>query len=216
MSDAAARLVVRQGPYPNQEYLLTQAATVMGRGPNNDLVFADPEISRQHAQIVIEENGQYVLKDLGSTNGLFVNGRRVSGTALLNSGDTISLGESIILVFYLPGVEFYSEDDTPTGELEPPPSAPSPALADMEAASAADYPPIAYAAPPAYAQTAPSGRRGRTVLIGCGVTLLLVFLCIAVLFFLDAYDNGRLLYCGGLRSFWEAILSPFGFAPLCN
>lgn len=227
MSETAAHLVVRQGPYPNQEYVLTQRATTMGRGPNNDIVFADPEVSRQHAQILIEDEDQYLLKDLGSTNGLFLNGRRVSGTTPLNSGDTISLGESIVLVFYRPGAELYDEDDTPTADLILPPEITQPAASFTSADPA---PAFGYGEQPVRAfvpaeqdalegEETPvkaAGRRGRGLLIGCGIVLLLVFLCMAGLFLLDAYDNGRLLYCGGLRPFWETILGPFGFSPLCG
>lgn len=230
MSDTAARLIVRQGPYLNQEYLLTQTATVMGRGPNNDIVFADPEVSRQHAQIIQETDGQYILKDLGSTNGLFINGRRVSGSTPLNNGDSISLGESIVLVFSLPG-EFYDEDDTPTAEMEiqPQPSVSTytatatttPSTYEPQPSTYTPSPaPITgsetYAAAPPYPQPTEAGRRGRPVLIGCGILLLLVFLCLVMLFFLDAYDNGRLLYCGGLRPLWETFLGPLGFAPICG
>ena len=125
MSDTAARLVVRQGPYPNEEYVLTQAVTVLGRGPNNDIVFADPEISRQHTQIIREDEGEYIIKDLGSTNGSFVNGRRVAGSAPLHHGDTINLGESIVLTFYMPGGTFYDDDETPTAEVMIQPAPPT-------------------------------------------------------------------------------------------
>lgn len=204
MSEESALLVVRQGPYLDEEYRLTQPATVMGRGPNNDIVFADPEISRQHAQIVMGEDGAYSIKDLGSTNGLFVNGRRVVGSAPLSSGDVISLGESIVLGFYIPGNEPEDEDDTPTAELPvlpiQPPAPPAAALP-----MAAPYPP-----------TENSAQTRRLVLLGCLILLLLCATCLATVFFLDAYENGRLLYCGGLRSFWDALLGPFGFAPACS
>ena len=220
MSETSARLIVRQGPYPNQEYELTQPTVVVGRGPNNDIVFADPEVSRQHAQFVQEGEDAYLLKDLGSTNGSFINGQRVSGSTRLQHGDTISLGESIILTFELPGGEYYDDDETPTAEIDVqlPAAQPEPAFgpSTAEAQTLADYREYPAAYPPSLPTADESGRRGRPVLIGCGVALLLVFLCLATLFVLDAYDNGRLLYCGGLRPLWEFLLGPFGFAPICG
>lgn len=231
MNEDAAYLVVEQGPYLQQQYLLNKAATVIGRGPNNDIVFVDSEVSRQHAQILRQGAQDYVIQDLGSTNGTFVNGRRIGGTTPLSNRDTISLGESIVLSFHLPDPEYIDEDDTPTGEIVVPPPQPAyvpqptatapPFPAPVAAPSAAYMPPAAEV-PAAYAAEghgveAPLPRRRiHPLLLGCGTLLLAALLCTATLFFLDAYDNGRLLYCGGLRPFWEFLLGPFGFAPLCG
>lgn len=69
---------------------------------------------------------------------------------------------------------------------------------------------------PGAAEEAPRRSRRRRVL-GCGcAVLLLVFLCAAALFFLDAYQQGRLLYCGPLRPLFELLLGPFGFSPVCG
>jgi hypothetical protein len=60
------------------------------------------------------------------------------------------------------------------------------------------------------------GSNRRRWMLGCSCgCLLMVFLCTATLFFLDAYDQGRLLYCGPIQPFFELILGPFGFSPAC-
>jgi len=231
MNDEAAYLVVEQGPYLHQQYLLNQPSVVIGRGPNNDIVFVDAEVSRQHTRILREGSQGYNIQDLGSTNGTFVNGRRISGTVPLQDGDRVNLGESIILAFHLSQSDYTDEDDTPTGELviPPPPPLREPIQPPPLTAAPASLP-VAASAPPAYAppvaayvpaagdapEAFPARHRAHPLLIGCGVVLLLMILCVATLFFLDAYQNGRLLYCGGLRPFWETILGPFGFAPLCG
>ena len=68
----------------------------LGRGPLNLVSFADPGISRHHAEIVLEDEG-WKLRDAGSTNGTHVNGHRVT-EQLLRVGDTIEMGSVVIKV----------------------------------------------------------------------------------------------------------------------
>ncbi|MHB0935752.1 MAG: FhaA domain-containing protein [Armatimonadota bacterium] len=68
----------------------------LGRGPLNQVSFADPGISRHHAEIVLEDEG-WKLRDAGSTNGTHVNGHRVT-EQLLRVGDTIEMGSVVIKV----------------------------------------------------------------------------------------------------------------------
>lgn len=63
---------------------------VIGRGPDSDLVMLGRDVSRRHAVIRASVQG-YVLRDV-STNGTFVNGRRVNGTQILGMGDMIRIG----------------------------------------------------------------------------------------------------------------------------
>ena len=64
-------------------------------------------------------------------------------------------------------------------------------------------------------ETAVPANRNR-ILIGCGCLLVLAcVLCVGTVFFLDSYNHGQLLYCGGLRPFWETTLGPVGFNPAC-
>ncbi len=72
-------------------YYLTKPVTTLGRLDSNDIALASPSVSRVHAEI-IEKNNKYILKDLESTNGTFVNGKRVREKSL-RDGDTISLGD---------------------------------------------------------------------------------------------------------------------------
>lgn len=69
---------------------LTSARAVIGRGRRNDLVLADPSVSREHAEVVAAGGG-HTIRDLGSTNGMLVNGVRVSEHHL-QPGDTVVLG----------------------------------------------------------------------------------------------------------------------------
>lgn len=77
-----------------RRYQLTGPRTVLGRGSEADIVVDDPGVSRQHAEIRLD-GGTAVLRDLGSTNGTFVDGDRAS-TARLVDGSTITLGRTKI------------------------------------------------------------------------------------------------------------------------
>ena len=68
---------------------LTKDVTRLGRQLDNDIVFNEESVSRNHAEIRCE-NGKYILNDLLSTSGTFVNSRRIE-RCVLNSGDLISL-----------------------------------------------------------------------------------------------------------------------------
>ncbi len=78
-------------------YPLAKAVINIGRRLENDLVIDDPRVSRNHAQLRAIE-GHYVLFDLSSTGGTFVNGSRVS-ESIIYPNDSISLG-GVILTFY--------------------------------------------------------------------------------------------------------------------
>lgn len=83
------RLIVEEGMQKGREFRFSAEAAV-GRGKDNLVTVEDPRVSLRHAKIVLE-NGQYVLKDLASRNGTFVNGERVTETPL-GFGDKVKVG----------------------------------------------------------------------------------------------------------------------------
>lgn len=65
----------------------------------SDIIFKDPEVSRRHVQFIRTDNS-YLIEDLGSTNGTFVDGERLSGQQIrLNEGQEVALGGAITLIF---------------------------------------------------------------------------------------------------------------------
>lgn len=71
----------------------------LGRTGDNDIVVADPTVSRFHAALSLNPRGEIVVSDLGSANGTFVNGQRILQAHVLNLGDELRLGSiSFILV----------------------------------------------------------------------------------------------------------------------
>jgi predicted component of type VI protein secretion system len=95
---AQFQFVMRSGPLIGKVYPLEAQEITIGRDASNMIAISDPEISRRHARMELRGSA-YVIQDLGSTNGTFVNGMRVGGIQPLNPGDSVAFGEGIVLVY---------------------------------------------------------------------------------------------------------------------
>jgi pSer/pThr/pTyr-binding forkhead associated (FHA) protein len=89
------RLVVLRGPQAGQEFTLQPGINVFGREEGN--IVRDVRVSRRHTQIE-QVAGEFLLVDLQSTNGTFVNGERITQATLLMHGDTIRIGDTILVL----------------------------------------------------------------------------------------------------------------------
>lgn len=87
-------LFVRSESQQGQEFEVSDVL-VMGRSDETDVVIDDPYASEFHLRLVSQENG-IMLHDLGSTNGTYANGRRVSAPTELKRGDTIQVGKTVM------------------------------------------------------------------------------------------------------------------------
>src|SRR5438874_9560788 len=113
----ALGVVARQGmawlEQPSGERRYVQSELRIGRGEQNDLRLNDASVSRHHA-FLRRVDGRYLLSDVGSQNGTFVNGRRVHAPSALQSGDRIRAGTTE-LIFHLDApVESASSSDDPS------------------------------------------------------------------------------------------------------
>jgi predicted component of type VI protein secretion system len=160
---------------------LVKEATIIGRDVTNDIVVGDAEVSRQHARLTYTPAG-YVLEDLGSTNGTFVNGERLAAPRVLSPGDIIGLGENVALAYDAASPEAAAtvmgaaaQRVPPAGRRTPPPPTPMPAARQA-----------AYAAGPEPAAPAKRSGGSRWLLAGCGCLVLLVA-CAGILWYMDAY-----------------------------
>ena len=82
----------------DHRWLLTDNATyTMGRVANTDITLPYSWVSRKHAMIQREENGRFNLIDLGSSNGTFINGRKIHTPVTLQNGDCIGIGSTRLL-----------------------------------------------------------------------------------------------------------------------
>ncbi len=73
-----------------------KGGTLIGRAPETDLQLLDRLISKNHARIDLNADGQYVLTDVGSRNGTTVNGKLVQGPVVLQAGDEIGMGNHLL------------------------------------------------------------------------------------------------------------------------
>ena len=93
--DGRPRLVVEAPGAPPAEHELGGPTTVVGRGGEADVTLPDPGVSRRHAELRVQADGVWV-HDLGSTNGLRVNGRSTAAAPLAD-GDRLEVGSSVLV-----------------------------------------------------------------------------------------------------------------------
>jgi len=87
----SALLVVKRGPNAGSRFLLDQDTTSAGRHPESDIFLDDVTVSRRHAEFR-REGGEFVVVDVGSLNGTYVN-REPVDTAVLANGDEVQIGK---------------------------------------------------------------------------------------------------------------------------
>jgi len=159
-----ASLIVRRGSQVGQTFTLNEGTNAVGRAPDNDVILSEESISRHHAQIVVQPEGVWI-EDLGSTVGTLVNGRRVTGSTWLRSGDTVQVGGSVTL-------------DVQVAPVAAPVPSPvrAPAPAPVVAAPLATPAPTPVPTPVAAISSAPrpKARRRRWVWAAGGVAALLM------------------------------------------
>src|SRR5690606_180108 len=84
-------LVVTRGPNAGSRFVLDADRTTAGRHPESDIFLDDITVSRRHAELRRDERGNYVVRDVGSLNGTYVNRTRVD-EAQLADGDELQIG----------------------------------------------------------------------------------------------------------------------------
>jgi hypothetical protein len=149
-----ASLVVRQGAQAGMTFSIMGAEAILGREEGIDVSVRDPEVSRRHARITWQ-NDSYYLEDLKSTNGTFLNGALVTSPQPLRSGDTIGIGQTVLVFQGEPGATF----EQPVVEEAHPSSQPAAGVAEP----------------------ASRERRNRCLLVGCGCLILLGVLVLVAL-----------------------------------
>lgn len=91
-----AALVVRQGKEPGRVYDVREDRTTIGRSRESDIFLEDLAVSRTHTSITLDPQGRYILRDEGSANGTLVNNQPVTAPVVLQFGDTVQVGQTIM------------------------------------------------------------------------------------------------------------------------
>ncbi len=98
---SAACLVQYSGTNLGKRYVLDQKEMTLGRAPTVDIVVNEQSVSRTHAQCLLQGEEVYV-SDLGSSNGTFINDKKLAGKQVLRDGDIIRIG-NIVFKFFAQG-----------------------------------------------------------------------------------------------------------------
>lgn len=92
LPSGAALLVVRRGPDLGARFLLDRDLTVAGRHPAVDIFLDDVTVSRKHVEFR-RKGTQFSIKDLGSLNGTYCDGKRIEGEVALDDGVEMQIGK---------------------------------------------------------------------------------------------------------------------------
>jgi pSer/pThr/pTyr-binding forkhead associated (FHA) protein len=94
----SAMLLVQRGPDAGARFLLDTDLVTVGRHPDSDIFLDDISVSRRHANFTRTETG-YVISDLGSLNGSYVNRDRIDTDVALTGGDEVQIGKYRLIYF---------------------------------------------------------------------------------------------------------------------
>ena len=201
---AQFQLVMRAGPAVGKVFPLEGNELTIGRDASNPISINDGEVSRRHASLSLHGSG-YVLQDLGSTNGTFINGRRLTVPQVLNPGDTVAFGENISLTYemaYDPNATMLGSSASRNATAVPMPRpGPTPAPVQRPAPMPTPYqaPPPQPTPVPYYSGQIPAGpvplapapakkKGGKAWIIILIVVLLVVCLCVISPILADALN----------------------------
>ena len=101
LPDGAATLVVTRGPGAGSRFVLDDDVVQAGRHPDSDIFLDDVTVSRRHAELA-RSSGSWIVRDVGSLNGTYVNRQRIEDQAPLKNGDELQIGR-FKLVFLTAG-----------------------------------------------------------------------------------------------------------------
>ena len=88
-------VTIVQGPQTGTSASLAGRVVLIGRGHDCQLVLDDDYVSTRHARVVVGDAGLYV-EDLGSTNGTYVNGQRITAPTSVTPADSIRIGKTVM------------------------------------------------------------------------------------------------------------------------
>lgn len=201
------RLLINTGPLAGKAFAIEKGEVVIGRDLGNDITISDAEVSRRHFRLFLQ-GSNYVIEDMGSTNGTSVNGQRLIGPYILRGGEAITLGEHVGLTFEIiqsapdPNATIAAgqarqappqAQRTPAAQQPPrpvsEPPAPKPKPPAPVYSKPAQTPPPAYQEQPYLAQAQPPQKKKFPtwlIILLVAIPLLIICACIGVLYYIDS------------------------------
>ena len=98
LPEGVATLIVRSGPQAGDTLTLSDQVTRLGRHPDSEIMLEDITVSRRHAEVE-RSSGHYVVRDVGSLNGTYVNQQRTDEPTVLHHGDELQVGKFRLVYF---------------------------------------------------------------------------------------------------------------------
>lgn len=90
-----ARLRVIGGPDTGSVFIIKEVPVFIGRAEDSEVFLTDLQVSRKHAELLIDHAGRFIVRDLGSAHGIFLNGQ-LQKSGMLKSSDKIGLGKTVL------------------------------------------------------------------------------------------------------------------------
>lgn len=215
---AAYRLIMNSGPSIGKVFMLDKPEMFIGRDLNNDIVINDPEISRRHARLVLQQNG-YILEDLGSTNGTFFQGQRLTAPLSLQPAQVITFGERITVAYEVSpdaagDTLLFPSEPPAEAEARPATARPAPPAAVFQSPPPPQAPAPAPVAQPVYQQNVfadpqeeqpePRGNKGVMALLLIE-TILVILMCLFIVVTIYLIDSNS-AWC--IYPIWPASACP--------
>lgn len=215
MRSSNFRILVKVGPNAGQEFLLEKREITLGRDTANDIVISDPEVSRHHARLYFNGTA-YVIEDTGSTNGTWVEGKRIDSPTVLKNGQTISFGELIQLEYHetdpdatqlttIAHTEQHLPEPPPVSSSVPPAVVIPPKVASPRPTTPVVQAPISYLESPARAdeeheELTTSQRMPRWAIILLIVLGVFLLACLLPILVIELTNNWCSLFAGVFNS----------------
>src|SRR5437016_602120 len=126
-------IIIQEKGGEQRRMVFNKPEVTIGRVQGNDIVLPKGNVSKRHARIVLKD-GKFIIVDLKSTNGTYVNGRKITSPLVVKESDKIYIGDFIV------GVDESSGANQDMGEAPPQQSAPTPPPAERPAPRSAPMP----------------------------------------------------------------------------
>jgi hypothetical protein len=186
---AGETLKITGGNAAGQDINLEQELVIGRSTPGLGSLGGDSEISRSHARVFHDPSGRLVVEDLGSTNGTFVNGNRITGQQALNPGDELRVGQTTM------SVQGGAPGATTVGNVVPAPvpapAPPAPVASEPPTQALPPQPAPPYGGGPVGGPPPATGGGGpsRNLLIALGIGAAVIVAVVVILLVSGGSDN---------------------------